>query len=147
MEKEINIAKILKNVPIGTKLYSPLFGDVFLKYIGEIFITVRHHGTTANFYHNGRLYDYEGTEPMLFPSREMRDWSKLIEKAQPKVELKSLDMVLVKDYEDSEWYLDTFESMEPNCIYPYKCMMNLWKYCIPYKGNEHLLGTTKDAKD
>lgn len=76
MEKEINIAKILKNVPIGTKLYSPLFGDVFLKYIGEIFITVRHHGKTANFYHNSRLYDYEGTEPMLFPSREMRDWSK-----------------------------------------------------------------------
>lgn len=76
METNINIAKILKNVPIGTKLYSPLFGDVFLKYIGEIFITVRHHGKTANFHHNGRLYDYEGTEPMLFPSREMRDWSK-----------------------------------------------------------------------
>ena len=77
MEKEINIAEILKNVPIGTKLYSPLFGDVFLKYIGEIFITVRHHSTTANFYHNGRLYDYEGTEPMLFPSKKMRDWSKV----------------------------------------------------------------------
>lgn len=76
MEKNINIAKILKNVPIGTKLYSPLFGDVFLKYIGEIFITVRHHGKTASFYHNSRLYDYEGTEPMLFPSKEMRDWSK-----------------------------------------------------------------------
>lgn len=76
MEKEIDIAKILKNVPIGTKLYSPLFGDVFLKYIGELFITVRHHGTTANFYHNGRLYDYEGTEPMLYPSKEMRDWNK-----------------------------------------------------------------------
>ena len=77
MEKEINIAEILKNVPIGTKLYSPLFGDVFLKYIGEIFITVRHHSTTANFYHNGRLYDYEGTEPMLFPSKEIRDWYKV----------------------------------------------------------------------
>lgn len=76
MEKEINIAEILKNVPIGTKLYSPLFGDVFLKYIGEIFITVRHHSTTASFYHNSRLYDYKGTEPMLFPSKEMRDWSK-----------------------------------------------------------------------
>lgn len=76
MEKEIDIAKILKNATIGTKLYSPLFGDVFLKYIGEMFITVRHHGTTANFYHNGRLYDYEGTELMLFPSKEMRDWSK-----------------------------------------------------------------------
>lgn len=77
MEKEINIAEILKNVPIGTKLYSPLFGDVFIKYIGEIFITVRHHSTTANFYHNGRLYDYEETEPMLFPSKEIRDWSKV----------------------------------------------------------------------
>lgn len=76
METNINIAKILKNVPIGTKLYSPLFGDVYLTYIGEMFITVRHHSTTANFHHNGRLYDYEGTEPMLFPSREMRDWSK-----------------------------------------------------------------------
>ena len=76
METNINIAKILKNVPIGTKLYSPLFEDVYLTYIGEMFITVRHHSTTANFHHNGRLYDYEGTEPMLFPSREMRDWSK-----------------------------------------------------------------------
>lgn len=76
METKINIAEILKNVPIGTKLYSPLFGNVYLAYIGEMFITVRHHSTTANFYHNGRLYNYEGTEPMLFPSREMRDWSK-----------------------------------------------------------------------
>ena len=78
MEKNINIAEILKNVPIGTKLYSPLFGDVFLKYIEEIFITVRHHGTIASFYHNGRLYDYEGTEQMLYPSRQMRDWSKIV---------------------------------------------------------------------
>ena len=76
METKINIAEILKNVPMGTKLYSPLFGNVYLAYIGEMFITVRHHSTTANFYHNGSLYDYEGTEPMLFPSREMRDWSK-----------------------------------------------------------------------
>lgn len=77
MEKEINIAEILKNVPIGTKLYSPLFGDVFLKYIGEIFITVKHHEKIANFYRNGRFYDYEGAESLLFPSKEMRDWSKL----------------------------------------------------------------------
>ena len=77
METKINIAEILKNVPIGTKLHSPLFGDVFLKYIGEIFITVKHHGKTANFYHNSRLYNYEGTEPMLFPSKKIRDWSKV----------------------------------------------------------------------
>lgn len=77
MEEKINIAEILKNVPMGIKLYSPLFGNVYLAYIGEMFITVRHHSTTANFYHNGRLYNYEGTEPMLFPSKKMRDWSKV----------------------------------------------------------------------
>lgn len=76
MEQNLNIAKILKNAPIGTKLYSPLFGNVYLTYIGDMFITVRHHSTTANFHHNGRLYAYEGTEPMLYPSKEMRDWNK-----------------------------------------------------------------------
>lgn len=106
MEKEINIAEILKNVPIGTKLYSPLFGDVFLKYIGEIFITVRHHSTTANFYHNGRLYNYEGTEPMLFPSREIRDWSKFTWKKGD---------ILVSNDRGTEvifdrWYDDTYTS-------------------------------------
>lgn len=106
MEKKINIAKILKNVPIGTKLYSPLFGDVFLKYIGVMFITVRHHGTTANFHHNGRLYDYEGTEPMLFPSKEMCDWSK--------VTWKKGDILISNDGSTEVifdgWYDDTYTS-------------------------------------
>lgn len=76
MEEKINIAEILKDKPVNTKLYSPLYSDVYFSYIGEMFITVRHHGTTANFYHNGKLYDYEETEPMLYPSKEMRDWEK-----------------------------------------------------------------------
>lgn len=106
METNINIAKILKNVPIGTKLYSPLFGNVYLTYIGEMFITVRHHSTTANFHHNGRLYNYEGTEPMLFPSREMRDWSKFSWKKGD---------VLVSNDGSTEvifdrWYDDTYTS-------------------------------------
>lgn len=106
MEKEIDIAKILKNALIGTKLYSSLFGNVYLTYIGELFITVRHHNTTANFYHNGRLYDYEGTELMLFPSREMRNWSKFTWKKGD---------VLVSNDDSTEvifdgWYDDTYTS-------------------------------------
>lgn len=65
---------------------------------------------------------------------------------KPKIELKPLDIVLVRDFRDAVWHTDTFESMTDNDIYPYKCMINLWKYCIPYKGNEHLLGTTKDVE-
>lgn len=76
MEKNINIAKILKDKSVNTKLYSPVFGDAYLLNIDTKDIIVRHHGSVTTFYHNGRLYDYEGTEPMLYPSREMRDWSK-----------------------------------------------------------------------
>ena len=76
METKINIAEILKDKPNGIKLYSPLFGDVFLSFIGNHFITVKHHGKTANFYHNGRIYSYDESEPLLFPSKEMRSWEK-----------------------------------------------------------------------
>lgn len=27
------------------------------------------------------------------------------------------------------------------------CVGNIYKYCIPYKGNEHLLGTSKDPEE
>ena len=29
MEEKINVAKILKDKPVNTKLYSPLYGDVY----------------------------------------------------------------------------------------------------------------------
>jgi hypothetical protein len=76
METKINIAEILKDKPNGTKLYSPLFGDVYLSFIGINFVSVKHHGKTANFYHNGRIYSYDESELSLFPSKGMRDWSK-----------------------------------------------------------------------
>lgn len=77
MEKNVNIVEILKNKSNGTKLYSPLFGDVYFSFIDGEFITVKHHEKIANFYRNGRFYDYDGAESLLFPSKEMRDWSKL----------------------------------------------------------------------
>ena len=37
---------------------------------------MEHHGGTSLFLSSGRFYDYDGSEPLLFPSKEMRDWSK-----------------------------------------------------------------------
>ena len=34
METEINIVEILKDKPVNTKLYSPLYGDVYFSHIG-----------------------------------------------------------------------------------------------------------------
>lgn len=76
METRINIAEILKEKLINTKLYSPVFGDVYLLNIHIKDIIVKHHNSVTTFYHNGRLYDYDEAEPSLFPSKEMRDWEK-----------------------------------------------------------------------
>ena len=77
MEQKLNIAEILKgNKAVGTKLWSPLFGDVYFRFVGVNSVTVSHHDGSANFYLNAKLYDYDEAEPTLFPSKEMRDWSK-----------------------------------------------------------------------
>lgn len=73
---KLNIAEILKDKPEGTKLYSPLFGDVYLSYVKDGIINVQHHGGITKFFDNGRYYNYSEAEPLLFPSKEMRDWSK-----------------------------------------------------------------------
>ena len=77
MEQKLNIAEILKgNKAAGTKLWSPLFGDVYFRFVGVNLVTVSHHDGSADFYLNAKLYDYDEAEPTLFPSKEMRDWSK-----------------------------------------------------------------------
>lgn len=76
MEKDINIAEILKDKLVNTKLYSPVFGDVYLLNIDTKDIIVKHHGSVTTFYHNGKLYEYDEAEPLLFPSKKMSDWSK-----------------------------------------------------------------------
>lgn len=76
MEEKINISEILKDKPVNTKLYSLIFGDVYLSFIGADIVTVKHHGTSADYRLNAKLYDYDEAEPSLFPSKEMRNWSK-----------------------------------------------------------------------
>lgn len=75
MEKEINIAEILKDKPKGTKLYADAFGELSLGCINNIGIsTITKAGSFRNFYNNG-IYSKDG-EPILVPSKKMRDWSK-----------------------------------------------------------------------
>lgn len=81
MAKEINIAEILKDMPQGTKLWTPILGKVALNgvyYYNKTYpISVQ--GTDRLNYlftKYGRLYMIEGAEMLLFPSKDMRDWSK-----------------------------------------------------------------------
>ena len=76
--KEINIAAILKDKPKGTKLYTDAFGELSIEDIfaeDELGINLStNDGDDLYFYNDGK-YNVHG-EPILFPSKEMRDWSK-----------------------------------------------------------------------
>ena len=78
MEKNINLAKILNGKPVNTKLWSPLFGDVYTSSIcsEDTIIVVNHHAESSSFYNNGKYFDHAEAEPLLFPSKEMRDQGK-----------------------------------------------------------------------
>lgn len=51
------------------------------------------------------------------------------------------DVVLCRDAEDEEWRITSFVAKGSE-QYPFQCLFYRWKNCIPYEGNEHLLGTT-----
>lgn len=84
MAKEINIAEILKDMPEGTKLWTPICGEVVLLDIGlsDVYpIVVRDsYLMKYSFTENGTYYEQKGAEMLLFPSKEMRDWSKVFKK-------------------------------------------------------------------
>lgn len=77
MKEELNIAAILKDKPQNTRLWSPIFGDVYLKDVTDVnnnMIRITHHGVDNIFMNNGKVW--ADGECVVFPSKEMRDWRK-----------------------------------------------------------------------
>lgn len=60
-------------------------------------------------------------------------------------ELKAFDRVLVRNCKSENWRANLFGYIDKDGFYC--CVWANWAYCIPYAGNEHLLGTTKDVED
>lgn len=219
METNINIAEILKDKPVDTKLYSPLFGEVYFVYVRNSIIIKHHEIATTFFDCKGRYCDYIESEMLLFPSKEMRDWQKFawkkgdvlrndcgfvcifkewasddytkfngcyfdgmpnaetakyskldndtarsyirelennlggklnfetleIEKPKSEYKFKPFDKVLVRDSKDGVWKVSLFGFKTD---FSYTCLNGIcWSFCIPYEGNEHLLGTAKKKTD
>lgn len=59
---------------------------------------------------------------------------------------KPFDRVLVRNYDNEEWRANIFSHYENGDIGRYQCVSTIWRHCIPYEGNEYLLGTDKDPK-
>lgn len=85
MENKINIADILKDCPKGMKMYSPIYGKVELWNVNSnsvySIMTVTSIDRAGSFTSEGRLYEkYPSAECLLFPSSEMRDWTKFFKR-------------------------------------------------------------------
>lgn len=237
MENKINIAEILRDMPKGTKLYSPLFGkceleDVFNGNEYPISVHIKSGKSFHAFTKDGcYLSKIEGSESVLFPSSGMRCWSKFFKRGdivynphsqmyavfecwanddytefnttinyykdhtfgeeevcdtecfvkandeqktlfiaaaekhyggkytpetlrvRPVKVSKSMcsfepfQKVLVRDDECDTWKADYFSDYEKgDKTYRYNCVGSFYKSCIPYEGNQHLLGTTNNPE-
>ena len=151
----INIAEKLKNCPKGTKLYSPVFGEVEFVRIeigsSRFPIIVKALDNKAPydkiaFTAEGKLHNIEQSECLLFPSKDNRDWNKF---NLPANTLKPFDKVLVRDDINEKWIPSIFGCYEDEVDkdFPYVCLNGRYRYCIPYEGNEHLLNTPNTLKD
>lgn len=91
----------------------------------------------------------EAEKQQLFSAlaKEGKAWDdkkKQIVSLKPKVELKPFDKVLVRDFENQAWATSFFGFKDADLYFC--CNGRSYQQCIPYIGNEHLLGTTKDVK-
>ena len=236
-EKEtINIAEILRDYkPNEIILYTTMYGNAFFKGFtrdGEIILGCFTAITKGNLLLdvNGRVKDTQRGECVLFPSFEMRDWSKFFkhgdvvvratdgamfvfdcwakgdftemsiidyfdkpssfggnefrlkhltvktkdfQKADEEhrewffdlmensytfvvdcgrmtaaekkaLNFKPYDRVLVRNRKQS-WKIDLFSHFEQFGSFHYRTLGGYYEYCIPFKGNEHLVG--KEVKD
>lgn len=120
-QKDIDIYEILKDEERGTELYTPKCGRVWFsgmandKDSAKAIWTEDEAGREHFFDKNGKIYK-EG-EILLFPSKEMRDWSKFFKKGD----------VLVHRNDDIHVI---FEGFKDNRYTRFKSKHYLWKECF-----------------
>ena len=118
-QKDIDIYEILKGMPDGTPLYTPLCGNVEFTSVAadkenaEAIWTEDKNGE-CSFDKNGKWM--KGGEVLLFPSKEMRDWSKFAWKKGDVLQHSEYPLTVI------------FESFEDDTYTSFKC-----KYCFDFE--------------
>lgn len=142
-------------------------GDVVSSKKGDLYLVLNTNNSTVHLltllYKDGNFIAYNTfsmtSEDLTIATEEERNkfYSTLVregykyDKDQHKLvkqEFKPFEKVLVRDDTNKEWSIDLFSYYdEENKNFPYVCMHIHYRYCIPYEGNEYLLGTTNDIKN
>lgn len=85
----------------------------------------------------------EDTKPK--PKKENATYKKVSDK--PEHEFQPFEKVLVRDVGVGKWAVDLYGIKNEGDPYPYRCVGGCYAFCIPYEGNEHLLGTTNSQEE
>lgn len=159
MNENIDLTKILKDCPEGTKLYTTIWGEVTFIKVSEnvcnlypiiIYNECDHVGLTKD----GRyLINKQDSECILFPSKEQRDWSKFTApwykkgKFDPKT-LKPFDRVIVRNFKTTKWRCEHFSYFDGSNYNPCIASCCSYAFCVPYNDDtKHLVGTTDEAPE
>ena len=132
-QKDIDIYEILKGMPDGPPLYTPMCGNVeFISVEADKeksrAIWTEDKNGAYSFDKHGKWM--KGGETLLFPSKEMRDWSKFFKKGDVLVD-KDGDVHVI------------FEGFTDNAYTSFKGKHYLWKECDdPYSKEESELITS-----
>lgn len=154
MNENLNLYEILKDCPKGTKLWSSVWGDVFLDVVKDSHykpISLTAPGCNyITFYSNGKMHDIKEAECVLFPSKYQRDWSKFKvpgKRFNPK-EFKPFDKVLVRDGNGLAWIPSLFDRIlkEPTDEGSVVELISekIWEQCIPYNNDTECLVQTSN---
>ena len=157
MNENIDLTKILKDCPKGTKLYSTIYGDVTFCYIDENaeypIILTSEGAYNCSVSANGKHFVLFDGECTLFPSKDQRDWSKFTApwykkgKFDPKT-LNAFDRVLVRNYKTTKWRCEHFSHFDGDNYNPCIASRCSYTFCIPYNDDtKHLVGTTDEAPE
>lgn len=106
-QKDIDIFEILKNEEYGTELYTPKCGRVWYsgmandKDSAKAIWTEDEAGREHFFDKNGKIY--KQGEVLLFPSKQMRDWSKFFKKGDVLVHRDANIHVIFEGFKDNRY--------------------------------------------
>ena len=155
MNENIDLTKILKDCPKGTKFYTSVWGEAsFERILERGFYTIGIDTLSGYKYltKEGRYINEDDAECILFPSKDQRDWSKFTtpwikkERFDPKT-LKPFDRVLVRNSKIEKWRCNHFSYFNEGNECPYVTFIS-YKFCVPYNDDtKHLVGTDHEAPE
>ena len=125
--------------------------------VSKVLINVRYEDYEVNYneYRFGRnrnlrlATDSEKKQLFSALTKEGKAWDaekKKVVDIKKEHQFKPFEKVLVRDSYENKWRASFFSNIREGYA-KYVTTGLVWKFCIPYEGNEHLLGTTNNVEE